>query len=88
MHMDLCLTPEMQRFIQDRVRSGMYGSPEEVVAAAFALLEQQEVTGDFEPGEMQRLIDEGEQSGDALDAEQVFAEVRELRNRHSQNKAG
>jgi antitoxin ParD1/3/4 len=86
--MQLSLTPEMQRFIDDRLKSGMYGSPEEVVAAALALLEQQEAMGDFEPGEMQRLIDEGDRSGDALDAEQVFAEIRELRNRHSHNKAG
>ena len=86
--MHLSLTPEMQRFGENRVKSGMYASPEEVVAAAFTLLEHQEASGDFEAGEMQRLIDEGDRSGDALDAEQVFAEIRELRNRPSQNKAG
>ena len=86
--MQLSLSPEMQQFINERLKAGVYSSPEEVVAAAFALLEQQEAAGDFEPGEIQRLIDEGDQSGEALDAEQVFAEVRALRNRPSQNKAG
>lgn len=85
--MNLSLPPHIQQLIDDRVRSGKYQSPEDVVAAAVASLEQQEQLGDFEPGEMERLIEEGVNSGPALDGEQVFAELREMRRR-GQSKTG
>ena len=37
--------------------------------------------GDFEPGELDRLIAEGERSGKPLKAEEVFKELRELGKR-------
>jgi antitoxin ParD1/3/4 len=40
--MNLSLTPDIQKLIEDRVKSGKYPSPEDVVAAAVAHLEQQE----------------------------------------------
>ena len=85
--MNLSLPPHIQKLIDDRVRSGKYQSAEDVVAAAVVTLEQQEQTGDFEPGELDRLLEEGEQSGTPLDGEQVFAELRERRQR-GQSKAG
>ena len=84
--MNLSLPPHVQKLIEDRVKSGKYGSPEDVVAAAVATLDQQEQLGEFDPGELERLIEEGERSGAPIDAEQVFAEQRELRRR-GQSKA-
>ena len=77
--MNLSLPPQIQRLIDERVKSGKYGTPEDVVAAAVAHLDQQERFGDFEPGELDRLLQEGEDSGPALDGEQVMAELRALR---------
>jgi antitoxin ParD1/3/4 len=85
--MNLSLPPHIQKLIDDRVRSGKYQSAEDVVAAAVATLDQQEQAGDFEPGELDRLLEEGESSGTPLDGEQVFAELRERRQR-GQSKAG
>ncbi len=79
--MNLSLPEQIQRLIEEKVRSGKYCSAEEVVSAAVEQLDQQEQLGDFEPGELDRLIEEGEQSGPPLEGEQVFAELRELRHR-------
>ena len=40
--MTLSLTPQMQRFIDERVRTGRYASAEDVVRAGLASLSQQE----------------------------------------------
>lgn len=77
--MKLSLPPRIQKLIDERVESGRYKTPEDVVAAAMANLDQQEALGDFEPGEFEQLLDEGEQSGSPLDGEQVLAELRALR---------
>ncbi len=77
--MKLSLPPRIQKLIDERVESGRYKTPEDVVAAAMANLDQQESLGDFEPGEFEQLLDEGEQSGSPLDGEQVLAELRALR---------
>jgi putative addiction module CopG family antidote len=79
--MNVTLGPVAQRMIEERIRTGAYASPEEVVTAALAALQRDEAVGDFDADEMEKLLDEGERSGDALDAEQVFAELRDLRNR-------
>ena len=86
--MNLSLPPHVQQLIEDRIRSGKYHSAEDVIVAAMASLEQQEQPGDFEPGEMDRLIEEGLSSGAPLDGEQVFAELRERGRRpRGQSKA-
>ena len=85
--MNLSLPPQTQKLIEERVKSGKYGSPEDVVAAAVAQLDQQEQSGDFEAGELDRLLAEGEQSGADIDGEHVLNELKDLRQR-GQNKAG
>jgi putative addiction module CopG family antidote len=85
--MAISLTPETQEMIEQRMRQGGYASPDDVVRAGLSSLEQLENGGEFEAGEMDRLLIEGEQSGAPLDGEQVLAELRELRSRHA-NKAG
>jgi Arc/MetJ-type ribon-helix-helix transcriptional regulator len=77
----------MLKRIEDHMKRLGYASPDEVVLAALNALEQAEQFGDFEPGEMERLIEEGKNSGPGLDADKVFAELRALRNR-PKNKAG
>jgi len=85
--MSVPLRPETIRLIEERMKRGGYASPDDVVCAGLASLDQQESLENFEPGEMEALIAEGERSGEPLDGEQVLAELRELRKRN-QSKAG
>lgn len=71
--------PEFEQFIKDKVCGGEYSSPTAVIEAALSRL----MTDDFEPGELARLVAEGEASllkYGPLKAEDVFRELRQLRN--------
>jgi Arc/MetJ-type ribon-helix-helix transcriptional regulator len=85
--MRISLSPETERLIEERMKRGGHPTADDVVRAGLALLEQQAAEGDFEPGEWDRLIAEAEASGEPLDREKVFAELRALRARHG-GKAG
>ena len=78
--MILSLSDEAEKLIDQRMKSGKYASPEEVVTAALHVLESHESAGEFEPGEWDKLLAEGEQSGAGLDGESVFAELHNLRS--------
>lgn len=79
--MNLSLPPQTQKLIEERVRSGKYLSPEDVVAAALAQLDQQEQSGDFDVSELDQLLLEGERGGADLDGERVLSELKALRGR-------
>jgi len=85
--MDLKLAPDVRKLIDDRVRSGKYSSPEEVVTAALCSLDHDEKHGEFETGEWERLLTEAEESGDCLDGDAVLAELAALRSQ-TKSKAG
>ena len=71
------LTAQTRQLIEERMKRGGYASPDDVVAAALASLDQHERFGDFEPGELSRLLVEGEAGGDFLDgAEALLARRR------------
>jgi len=73
--MELSLSPDVQKLINERVNSGKYPTPEDVVAAALRALDQQEWFGDFEAGELEDLLAEGERSinGEGtLDGDEAF----------------
>ena len=42
--MNVSLTPELQRFVADKIKSGTYSSASEVVSDALRLLEEQDRT--------------------------------------------
>jgi antitoxin ParD1/3/4 len=80
--MNLSLSPDVQRLIDERVMSGQYARPEDVVAAALVTLDQQERFGDFAPGELDALLAEGEHSLEqegSLDGDEAFRRRRERR---------
>ena len=83
---DMEISPKTEKLIKDRMKKGGYASPEAVVLAGLASLQQNESFGDFEPGELDELLAEGEKSGKPLPADEVFRELRELGKRKS--KAG
>jgi antitoxin ParD1/3/4 len=77
--MTIVLSADLERMIQERVKSGLYPNPEAVVRAAIAkLLEDEE---DFAPGELDALIKIGTDELDrseGLDGEVVFEELRQM----------
>jgi putative addiction module CopG family antidote len=77
--MSVTLTPELEKYIDDQVKAGRYGSPEELLSAAILQLKQSEQVGAFAPGELDGLLAEGEADigrGDTVDAEQVREHFR------------
>ncbi len=83
--MQVTLLPQIQALIDEEIHSGRYNSAEDVVAAALSQLAQRNELTDFEPGEIERLLLDGEQSGKSLDATVVFVEIR---NHSRKSKAG
>jgi putative addiction module CopG family antidote len=77
----MTLSPMTRKLIAARMQRGGYASAEETVRAALASLEQQQSAGEFEPGELRRLLEEGENSGPSIDGKRVFRELRELRTK-------
>jgi putative addiction module CopG family antidote len=77
--MDLTLSPETRRLIDERMKRGGYASPDDVVRAGLASLEQQEAAGDFDPGELDHLLAQGERGGPPLVGEEVLSELAQLR---------
>ena len=84
--MTITLSPKAQRLLKVRLKSGRYGSAEEVLLAGLASLTRQERMGEFAPGELQRLVDEGEDSirrEGTVDADEVFESLRQRGARHA-----
>jgi Arc/MetJ-type ribon-helix-helix transcriptional regulator len=55
--MNIVLTKvELEKYIEDQVSSGRYGSPEDVVAAALSRQIQEGPIDDFAPGELDELL--------------------------------
>jgi putative addiction module CopG family antidote len=80
--MNISLNSDLKKLIDKRVKSGEYASADEVLAAALLTLEQQEQSGDFRPGELDRLLAEGERSiaeEGTIDGEQFFRKRRRQR---------
>jgi Arc/MetJ-type ribon-helix-helix transcriptional regulator len=78
--MELALPAKYRKLIEERVRSGKYATPEDVVKAALTALDQNDRFGEFEPRELDGLIDEGERSlkrDGPIPAEEVFKQVRQ-----------
>ena len=58
--MNLALPESIKRLIEERVRTGRYGSAEDVVAAAVTQLDQQDQLADLPQGWLDAAIAEGE----------------------------
>lgn len=77
--MSVTLTPELEKYIDDQVKAGRYGSPAELLSAAILQLRQSEQVGAFAPGELDCLLAEGEADigrGDVVDMGQVREHFR------------
>ena len=54
--MKVSLSTEMQRFVDEKVRSGQYATPDDVVNSALAVLSAQETENPQDTEELRRLI--------------------------------
>ncbi len=72
--MNVSLTPELEKFVTDRVKSGLYHSSSEVVREALRLLKEQDLLKEIRLAELKSEIQPGEDSGSAteLDIEDVI----------------
>lgn len=77
--MNVSLTPQLEKFIQNKVESGRYTSASEVIREALRAFEQKEeyerALKDFRAKLDQGLADA--KAGRTVDGEEVFARIRE-----------
>lgn len=80
--MNIALTPETQRLLEERMRRGGYMAPDDAIRAGLYSLEQQERLADFDSGELEALLAEGERSireEGSLDGDEAFDARRQRR---------
>jgi len=73
--MNVSLTPELERLVNEKVRSGLYTSASEVVREALRLLHQRDQARADRLAGLKRDIAIGveqSKSGDVLDGEEIF----------------
>lgn len=78
--MTITLSTKAQKLLNERLKSGRYGGAGEVVLAALASLKRQDELGDFAPGELERIVADGERSirdEGVFPADDVLASLRE-----------
>lgn len=87
---NVSLTPELDAFLQSRVKSGRYQTTSEVVRDALRLLERQEREREQAVeglrAKLQRGADQAER-GELLDGDEVFEELREMIEERRRAKA-
>jgi antitoxin ParD1/3/4 len=77
--MNVSLTPELENFVQTKVKSGRYNSASEVVREALRLLENREQSRGAELEEFRAEVDRRLASlnrGEGVDGEKVFVRMR------------
>jgi len=82
--MNVSLTPELERWISEKVESGRYTSASEVVREALRLLEEHELLRQKQITAVRERINQGLQeldSGQRLKPEEVRAELARVRRK-------
>jgi antitoxin ParD1/3/4 len=79
--MNVQIKPELQRFIEDQVKSGRYGSTDDAMNAAVAVLQTESELSPEEIDDLRAKLDVGLAEADrgefaAFTAEDVIAECR------------
>jgi antitoxin ParD1/3/4 len=87
--MTISLSPELEQLITDKVESGKYASPSEVIRVSLQLLDEQEKREAEPMAQLKELIREGIEAGDKgglIDGETVFKELRERNRQRREEK--
>jgi antitoxin ParD1/3/4 len=78
--MNVSLTPRLEEYVKEKVKSGLYNSSSEVVREALRLMEERDRVREMRledlRKEIQRGIDQADR-GELTPANEVFAELRE-----------
>jgi len=77
--MNVSLTPELEKLVQDKVKTGRYNSASEVVREALRLLEEQDQLRALRLEEVRKKIAEGLEAldrGEGLDGDEAFEQLR------------
>jgi antitoxin ParD1/3/4 len=81
--MNISLTPELERLVDDRVKSGRYASASEVIREGLRLLEEQDQLKQQRLAEVRRKIDRGIEQldrGEGIPGPEARARLRRARN--------
>ena len=76
--MNVHLTPELEKLVQSKIKSGRYNSASEVVREALRVLEQRDEVFALRKEEIRKQIDEGWQSakrGEFAGGDEVFDRI-------------
>lgn len=88
--MNVNLTPELEKLVQNKVKSGRYNSASEVVREALRLFEERDQVRKFQIQELRKRIHKGLASlerGEGVDGEEFFkALAREEKERERKRK--
>ena len=76
MRVNVSLTKELEKLVNDKVNSGRYLSASEVVREALRLLEERDRIGELRLEELRKDIKKGLDSGEPVDGEVVFERLR------------
>jgi len=88
--MNVSLTPELENFVQTKVKNGRYNSASEVVREALRLLEDHEKARAAQLEEFQSGLDRRLASldrGKGVEGEEVFSQIRRKSKERRQKRA-
>jgi antitoxin ParD1/3/4 len=80
--MNISLTPELEKLVNDKIASGMYNSATEVIQEALILLKEKDAIANLKLQELRQDIQAGINSGESVpfDIEKLKIEGRKRRN--------
>jgi antitoxin ParD1/3/4 len=87
--MDVTLTPELEQIISDKVKSGDYALPAEVVVEGLRLLKERDELNTIRLEELRRDIGLGieqAEAGKLVPAEEVFKAIRKRNKQVSKSE--
>lgn len=79
--MNVSLTPELEKWVQSKVESGMYTSASEVIREGLRLLKEQDALKEIRLTELRREIQLGIDSGEStpLNMDEIIAKAKQQR---------
>jgi antitoxin ParD1/3/4 len=87
--MNVSLSPELEKLIEEKVKSGMYNSASEVIRAGLRLLQEQDELRAIRLRELKAGIRKGVdqiERGEVVDGDRVFKELRERNQKARKSK--
>ncbi|MBW4641883.1 MAG: type II toxin-antitoxin system ParD family antitoxin [Goleter apudmare HA4340-LM2] len=79
--MNVSLTPELEKWVQSKVESGMYTSASEIIREGLRLLKEQDALKAIRLAELRREIQLGIDSGEStpLNMDEIIAKAKQQR---------